>query len=76
MINIITKLKESYPIYSDRIDRMALVAEEIADSKNPLELMNEIVPMLDVMDAYVLGMINGEMIRNGSLRIEGINSIK
>lgn len=74
MINILTKLKKSYPNYSERIDRMASVAEEIADSKNPLDSMNEIVPMLDAIDAYVLGMINGEMVKNGTLRIEGLNN--
>ena len=74
MINIKTKLKRAYPNYSDIIDRMALVAKEIADSKGPLDSMNTIVPTLDAIDAYVLGMITGEMITDGSLHIEGANN--
>lgn len=74
MINIKTKLKRSYPNYSDIIDRMTLVAKEIADSKKPLDSMNTIIPTLDAIDAYVLGMITGEMIKDGSLHIEEVNN--
>lgn len=74
MIDIKAKLKRSYPNYSDRIDRMASMAEEIAYSKDQIESMNEIVQKLDVMDAYVLGMITGEMIKDGALHISGLNS--
>ena len=70
MINIITKLKRSYPNYSDRIDRMSFLAEEIADSNEPLDSMNVTIPTLDAIDAYVLGMITGEMIRDGTLHIK------
>ncbi len=73
MTNIVTKLKRSYPNYSDRIDRMSLIAEEIADSNEPLDSMNATIPTLDAIDAFVLGMITGEMIRDGMLRIEGVD---
>lgn len=72
MIDIKTKLKMSCPNYSDSIDRMWLVAKEIAESKDPIESMNEIVGKLDAIDAYALGMINGEMIKDGTLRIAGL----
>lgn len=74
MTNITIKLKRSHPNYSERIDRMTLVAMEIADSKYPLDSMNTVIPTLDAQDAYVLGMITGEMIRNGILRLEGLES--
>jgi hypothetical protein len=74
MINIITKLKRNYPNYSDRIDRMYLIAKEIADSNRSLDSMNAIIPTLDAIDAFVLGMITGEMIRDGILRIEGVDN--
>lgn len=57
------ELKKSYPGYSDRIDKMILVAEEIIDSKDPFEPINKIVPTLDAIDAYILGMITGEIIK-------------
>lgn len=62
MINIDVKLKKNYPRYSDRIDKMILVAKEIVISDDPFESMNKIVPTLCAMDAYVLGMIIGEVI--------------
>jgi hypothetical protein len=69
MADIKTKLKSGCPNYSDNIDRMWLVAKEIAESKDPIESMNEVIPKLDAEDAYVLGMINGEMIKDGTLCI-------
>lgn len=36
--------------------------------------MNITIPTLDAIDAYVLGMITAEMIRDGTLRIEGLNN--
>jgi hypothetical protein len=70
MIDIKTRLKMSCPNYSDSIDRMSLVAKEIADSKDPIGCMNKVIPKLDAEDAYVLGMINGEMMKDGTLHIK------
>lgn len=72
MVDIKTRLKMSCPNYYDNIDRIWLVAEEIVESKDPIESMNEIVHKLDAIDAYVLGMINGEMIKDGTLHITGL----
>jgi hypothetical protein len=72
MVDIKTRLKTNCPNYSDNIDRMWLVAEEIAESKDPIESINEIVSKLNAIDAYVLGMINGEMIKDNTLRIAGL----
>lgn len=72
MIDIKTKLKMSCSNYSDNIDRMWLVAKEIAESKDPIESMNEVIPKLDAIDAYVLGMIHGEMIKDGTMHIVGL----
>jgi hypothetical protein len=74
MTNIKTRLKMSCPNYSDNIDRMWLVAEEIAESKDPIEPMNEIVNKLDAIDAYVLGMIVGEFVKDGTLRVKGLQN--
>jgi hypothetical protein len=68
MIVIEDKLKNSYPIYADIIDRMIPVAQEIIDSEYQFEYMNMILPTLDAMDAYVLGIMSTEMMRCGFLR--------
>ncbi len=70
MMNFKIKLKRSNPNYSERIDRMSLVAQEIVDSRDHFESMNKIVPTLDAMDAYVLGLIIGETIKDGVIHIE------
>lgn len=54
------KLKNSMPGFSERVDIMSLVAQEIADSKEPCESLNTTVPTLDAIDAYVLGAIMAE----------------
>lgn len=72
MNNIQTKLRNRYPNYSERIDRMTSAAQEITDSKDHFESMNRIVPTLDATGAYVLGMITGEMIMDGTLHIHNI----
>jgi len=54
------KLKNSMPGFSERVDRMSLMAQEIADSKEPSEYLNVVVPTLDAVDAYVLGAIMAE----------------
>lgn len=65
MINIEEQLKKDFPNNSDRIERMMLAAKEIVGSKDPLETMNKIVPTLDAMDAWILGIITGELIVRG-----------
>lgn len=69
MINIELNLKKNYPNYSDRVDRMILLAKEIVDSKDPFEPINEIVPTLDAIDAWILGLITAEMIKDGTIPI-------
>lgn len=69
MIDIKLKLLKNYPGYSNRIDKMIIVAKEIVDSNTPFESMNKIVPALDAVDAYVLGMIIGEIIKKNKLPI-------
>lgn len=54
------KLKISMPGFSERIDRMSLLAQEIADAKEPCALLNMIEPKMDAIDAYVLGAIMAE----------------
>ena len=58
--DIKTKLKNSLPGFSERVDRMSLLAQEIADSKEPCYSLNMVVPTLDAVDAYVLGAIMAE----------------
>lgn len=65
MINIEEQLKKDCPNNLDRIGRMMLAAKEIVGSKDPFETMNEIVPTLDAMDAWILGIITGELIARG-----------
>ncbi len=60
MESIKLKLKNQYPNFSDRIDRMALIATEIIYSKDSFEILNDIVPKLYAIDAFVLGMIMAE----------------
>ncbi len=60
MDDIKAKLKKSMPEFSERVDRMSLMAQEIADSKEPCDILNMVVPTLDAVDAYVLGAIMGE----------------
>jgi hypothetical protein len=69
MADIKTKLKMSCSNYSDNIDRMWLVAKEIAGSKDAIESMNEVIPKLNATDAYVLGAIHGEMMKDGTIHI-------
>jgi hypothetical protein len=73
MNNIQERLKGSYPNFSDRIDRMTYIANTIVDSKDAMESMNNIVKNLDVVDAFVFGMITGEMILDGTLHISGLD---
>lgn len=73
MNSVETMLKRNHPNYANIIDRMSLVAQEIVNSKDYLDSMNKIVPTLDAMDAYVLGMIIGEFVKDGTLHIEGLN---
>lgn len=73
MTNIQEKLKGRYPNLSDRIDRMTYFANEIVDSKDTLECINNIVKNLDGLDALVLGMITGDMMLDGTLHIPGLN---
>lgn len=69
LLKIAERLKFENPKFSDIIDRMILIAQEIADSKDPFELMNVTVPKLDAMDAFALGMIHAEMMRDGLWRL-------
>lgn len=61
----IDELKKEYPQYIDRINAALPLADEIIGSKDPFKMMNDIVPELDAMDAYVLGMIIGQFIKSG-----------
>lgn len=61
MIDSITKL-EQRPDYLTRLGKMALIAEKIIDSEDPFDYTNEILKTLDHLDAYILGMITGEII--------------
>lgn len=61
----IDELKKEYPKYIDRINAALPLADEVICSKDPFETMNDIVPELDAMDAYVLGMIMGQLIKSG-----------
>ena len=74
MNNIQEKLKRNYPNFSDRIDRMTYVANEIVGSKDTMESINNIMKNLDEVDALVLGMITGEMILDGTLHISGLKT--
>ena len=69
MLKIAERLKFENPKFSDIIDRMTIIAQEIVDSKDPFELMNVILPKLDAMDAFALGMIHAEMMRDGIWRL-------
>ncbi len=53
------------PVYSDRIDKMTLLDQEMIDSKYLFDSMNKIVPTLDAMNAYILGMFAAKMIEYG-----------
>lgn len=70
MTDVETRLKRAYPNYSDRIDKMTPIAKEIMNSKDYAKSMSAVVPTLDAMDAYVLGMMVGEFVKNGMLRIK------
>ena len=76
MTSVQAKLKRNNSNYSGRIDKMVPIAQKIADSKDPIDSMNEIVPTLDAMDAYVLGMIIADMIRDGTLHISGLMCVQ
>ncbi len=69
MTNIQKELKKSCPAYSDRMDKMVFLAQEMIDSKDFFDSMNKIVPTLDAMDAYILGMFTAKMVEYGILRI-------
>lgn len=59
----IKKLKDEHPQYKDRIDKMLPFFDKIIQSEHPYLMANDIVSHLDAYDAYILGMICGEIIR-------------
>lgn len=61
MIDIITQIKRNED-YLKRLGRMALIAEKIVESKDPFGYTYQLLPSLDHIDAYILGMISGEII--------------
>lgn len=60
----ISELKKEYPQFNDRINGVLPLMEDIISSDKPFDTLNNIVSQLDAMDAYVLGMIFGIIIKN------------
>lgn len=59
----IKKLKDEHPQYKDIIDKMLPFFEKIIQSEDPYRMTSNIVQQLDASDAYILGMICGQIIR-------------